>query len=265
MQNNGMLTIAHGKQTLNIPLSKVLYVIMDGNNAFIHMSKDTVHQVRMTLSEIEPILGDNFIKVKRGCLVSAIAIHGFTDMVDLINGERLEYAVRHKKEIIEKFQEKQRQMISGFKEEVKLNTLEEYHEYYKVFDNFPVAFCDIEMVFDGQDKVVDWIFCYCNPALAKLEKFPLQDIVGKSFSSLFHNMDTKWLKSYEQAALFGETVKIIDYSPEIDTYLDIICFPTFKGHCGCILTDISKINTYRNATENEKAIALLFKKLLGVD
>lgn len=264
MQNNGVLSIVHGKQTLNIPLKKVLYVIMDGNNAFIHLSKDLVYQVRMTLSEIEPLLGDDFIKVKRGCLVSAIAIHGFTDKVDLINGERLEYAVRNKKEIIEKFYEKQKQVISGFREEVQLNTLEEYHEYYKVFDNFPVAFCDIEMVFDGQDKVVDWIFRYGNPALAELEKLPIEKIVGKSFGSLFCNMDTKWLKSYEQAALFGETVTIIDYSPEIDTYLNIICFPTFKGHCGCILSDVSKISAYRNATEQEKALALLFKRLLGV-
>ena len=31
--------------------------------------------------------------------------------------------------------------------------------------------------------------------------------------SLFSNMDSKWLRSYERAALYGETLKIIDYSP----------------------------------------------------
>ena len=56
-------------------------------------------------------------------------------------------------------------------------------------------------------------------------------------------MDSKWLRSYEQAALYGEKLEIIDYSPEIDTYLKGICFPTYPGHCGCILFNIEEINT----------------------
>ena len=41
-------------------------------------------------------------------------------------------------------------------------------------------------------------------------------------------MDSKWLQSYERATLYGETLEIMDYSPEIDTNLKIICFPTFQ-------------------------------------
>ena len=43
----------------------------------------------MTLSELEEELGDGFIKVHRGCIVSAMAIHDITDNINLNNGESL--------------------------------------------------------------------------------------------------------------------------------------------------------------------------------
>ena len=60
-------------------------------------------------------------------------------------------------------------------------------------------------------------------------------------------MDSKWLRSYEQAVLYGKTLEIMDYSPEIDTNLKIICFPTFRGHCGCILFDLNHIRLSENS------------------
>lgn len=76
-------------------------------------------------------------------------------------------------------------------------------------------------------------------------------------------MDVRWLKTYEWATLFGETLQIIDYSPEIDTNLKIICFPTFKGHCGCILFDVDKLNFFRKTTDTERAVAAFVNKLLS--
>ena len=103
-------------------------------------------------------------------------------------------------------------------------TPEEYGKYYKICDSLPFAFTDIEMVFNEEKKAVDWIFRYGNEALATLEKLPLDKMIGNSFSSLFSNMDAKWLHVYERATLYGETLEIMDYSPEIDTNLKIICF-----------------------------------------
>lgn len=264
MKNKGFLNIVTDKKNISVPFLSILYVQMEGNNAFIH-TKNQIYQTRMTLSEIEPVLGDDFLKVKRGCLVSVIAIHNIGERINLINGETLEYATRHRKEIVTAFREKQELIVRELRESVHLVSQEEYHDHYRLFDSLPIAFCDIEMVFDEEDKAVDWIFRYANKALADLEKVPLEKLLGNSFSGLFPNMDTKWLRSYERATLFHETVKIIDYSPEIDTYLDIICFPTFRGHCGCILFDISKINSYRQATDPEKALVLFLSKMLTND
>ena len=126
-----------------------------------------------------------------------------------------------------------------------IGTREEYQRHYASYDSAPFAFTDIEMVFNEKRAAVDWIFRYANEALARLEKKPLEQLIDRSFSSIFPNMDDKWLRVYERTALFGETLEIIDHSPEIDTDLKIICFPTFKGHCGCILFKQAEIQTLR--------------------
>ena len=136
-------------------------------------------------------------------------------------------------------------------------TEEEFFNYFRSFDNMPFAFTDIEMVFNEERHAVDWIFRYGNNALAELEKISLEQLIGNSFGSLFPDMDSKWLRNYERATLYGEKLEIIDYSSEIDTYLKVICFPTFPGHCGCILFDISELEFARNS-DAEKALFLYF-------
>ena len=137
-----------------------------------------------------------------------------------------------------------------------------YHEYYKCFDIMPIAFADIEMIFDEERQAIDWIFRYGNEALAKIEGVSLEKMIGKTFRSIFPNMDSKWLRSYEQAVLYGETLEIMDFSPEIDKYLRINCFPTFKGHCGCLLFDIAQTRISNETTAGEKTIMMYLRKMM---
>lgn len=255
------ITIVSNGRKIVLSISTILYVIMINKTAEIHVSGGKIYETRMTLSELEEELGDGFIKVHRGCIVSAMAIHDITDNINLNNGESLIYTLRKKNQIIEQFRSNQKSIISSFKRDGIPETKEEYRSHYSSFENLPFAFADIEMVFNDESHAVDWIFRYGNPALAQLEKIPLERLIGSSFGSLFSNMDSKWLRSYERAILYGEMLEIIDYSPEIDTYIKVICFPTFKGHCGCILFDISQIKFTKNSSDAEKALMLYFGKL----
>ncbi len=259
MESKYLTIISDGKK-LVLDSATVLYVLMNKKIAEIHVTGGKIFNTRMTLGELEEKLGEGFLKIHRGCIVSVMAIHGISDKVHLCNGEALSYTIRKKKEIIARFLFKQESMIRSFGNSDTPYTEEEYHRHYSVFDALPFAFTDIEMVFDEEKRAVDWIFRYANPALAKLEKQPLERLVGSSFCSLFSNMDSKWLRAYERAALYHEVLEVMDYSPEIDTNLKIICFPTFKGHCGCILFDISEITLVQNSSDARKALMLYLNK-----
>lgn len=253
------------KRSIEIEIRTITYILMKGDFAFIHHTGGETVRTKMAMVEIERQLGkamEYFVKVKRGCLVSVFAIHDITDTVNLGNGEELSLVTRAAGRVRRDFWEKQRKFIHDFADEVTPKTPAEFHEHYQVFDTFPIAFTDIEMVFDETNRAVDWVFCYGNKALAELERLPLETMIGNRFGKLFPNMDSRWLKTYEWATLFGEVLQIVDYSPEIDRKLKIICFPTFSGHCGCILFDVDKLNFSRNTTDTDRAIAALVGKLL---
>lgn len=260
MKEKKYITIFSKRKKIELDASSILYITMKRDKAEIHVSGNKTYETWVSLSTLEKLLGDEFILVCRGCLVSAMAIHDITKKVNLINGDSLDYPIRKKKQLVDEFRSKQEKIVSSITKDDCPETEEEYRSYYSSFEKMPYAFTDIEMVFDEGKHAVDWIFRYGNPALAKLEKLPLEKLIGSSFGSLFSNMDSKWLRSYERAALYGEKLEMMDYSPEIDTYLKVICFPTFRGHCGCILFDLSEIKYVKNSDDAEKAWMLYFEK-----
>ena len=252
-----------GDAPLVINTDTIRYIQMKRNYAEVHLTNGAVFTSRITMEELEQHLGDDFIKVHRSCLVAVRAIHSVENTVVLNSGEQLEYVVRQKKRILEQLQTQQKRLILTMQDDTAPTNAEEYHEHYKSFDAMPFAFTDIEMVFDEERRAVDWIFRYANPALAKLEKLPLESLIDHSFGSLFANMDAKWLRSYERAVLYGEMLEIFDYSPEVDTYLKVTCFPTFAGHCGCILFNVQDFAAAHTLTDSEKAMMMYLGISLG--
>ena len=248
----GLINIISDRKNVTLDSDVILYIIMHGKIAEIHIVGGRVYETRAALKDLEGLLKEEFVKIHRGCIVSVKAIHDVTDTVDLSNGEELLYTIRKKKQIVVEIQEKQKRMINALGKRGIPATEEEYRRYYSSFEYLPIAFTDIEMVFNEESHAVDWIFRYANEELARLEKLSLNQLLGKSFGSLFSNMDSKWLRSYERSALYGEVLELMDYSPEIDTNLKVICFPTFKGHCGCILFDLDRIKAVDSSDNAHK-------------
>ncbi len=257
------LTFISNKKKIVISVRSVLYCITTTPVVEVHTVGGMVYKTRMKFAEIENQLGESFIKIHRGCVVSPMAIHEITDKIYLNNGEALIYTQRKKNEIIKRLHEVQKSLIDSFHGSGIPTTEEEYNKHYKSFDALPFAFTDIELVFNDEIKAVDWIFRYGNAALANLERVPLEKLIGRSFGSVYPNMDSKWLRAYERATLYGEMLEIIDYSPEINTNLKVICFPTFKGHCGCILFNTDEIKFVKSSSDAEKAMMLYFGKTMN--
>ena len=100
MQEEKYITILSNKNKIVLNISTILYVLMVGKIAEIHVSGGKIYETRMTFSELSEKLGDGFIKAHRGCLVSPMAIHDITDKINLSNGESLIYTVRKKSKSI---------------------------------------------------------------------------------------------------------------------------------------------------------------------
>ena len=248
MKSNDISVISN-RRHISLPAEDILYVQLVNRQSVIHVSGGRIYETYTTIDELAQMLGSGFIRADRATLVSTRAVHTIGKKIELINGETLSFTRRRKRELKEQLRAGRRQIIQELTVNDTPTTREEYRQHYASYDGAPFAFTDIEMVFNEERAAVDWIFRYGNEALAKIEKMPLEQLIDRSFGSIFPNMDVKWLRVYERTALFGETLEIVDHSPEIDTDLKIISFPTFKGHCGYILFNQAEIQTVRNRTE----------------
>ena len=245
------ISVISNRTHITLMAEDILYLSLSGRKTAIHITGDRIYETYTPIDELAKNLGSTFIRVDRCYLVSAKAIHDVTKTIDLINGESLDYARRRKREIVEQVRIERQKIGQTLERNDAPTSREAYHRHYASFDHMSFAFTDIEMVFSEEHSAVDWIFRYSNRALAELEKLPLEQLIDHSFGSIFPNMDTKWLRVYERTALYGETLEITDYSPEIDTELKIVCFPTFPGHCGCMLFDRRRIQTVQSSTSED--------------
>lgn len=256
------LTFSSDKRQITLNISTILYVNMQRNVATIHTVSGEEYRTRLTLTELEQRLGEDFLKINRSALVSVMAVHNIGEQIELNNGDVLDYNVRGRRELIAQLREKQKNIIRRFQEREIPAADEVYRTHYRCFDELPIAFADIEMLFNDEKHAVDWRFRYANQALSALENVPLDELVGNTFSSFFSNMNIKWLLLYERAVLYHETLEVVDHSPEIDTDLRVVCFPTFPGHCGCLLFPVSRLRFTRISDEGSAALLRYFRTLL---
>mgnify|MGYP000192199807 CR=1 FL=1 len=245
MKSNS-ISIISNRRRISLSPEDILYVHLVERQSVIHISGGKTYETYTTIDDLEQMLGSGFLRADRATLVSAKGIHTIGKKIELINGELLSFPCRRKRELKEQLRAGRRQIVQELAESDAPTTREEYQRHYASYDSAPFAFTDIEMVFNEERAAVDWIFRYGNEALAELEGIPLKEMIGSTFSSLFDNMDAKWLRCYERAALYGETMELEEYSPEIDANLRILCFPTFPGHCGCILHDMDRLRFMKN-------------------
>lgn len=105
MYDMGYLRFFADRKEVVVGISTIIYCLMSGSFAEIHMNSGKVYKTKMKFTDIENSLGERFIKIHRGCVVSAMAIHEITDKINLNNGETLIYTKRKKKEIINRLHE----------------------------------------------------------------------------------------------------------------------------------------------------------------
>ena len=121
-----------------------------------------------------------------------------------------------------------------------------------IFDRSPLAYCVCELVLNDDGKPVDWIFRYCNQALADIGKFKVDDLMNKPCFETFPRVDRKWLNLLYEAAYDDVPSEFDEISNISDRYLHIHIMPTGqKGYCSCLIRDIRK-NLFEKLQKNEQ-------------
>ncbi|MEX5745574.1 PAS domain-containing protein [Massilia sp. X63] len=99
----------------------------------------------------------------------------------------------------------------------KLRASEE--RYRTLFESVDQGFCIFEMLFDEQDRPVDYRFLEMNPMFEA--HTGLRDAVGKTARELIPNLDGFWFETYGRVAKTGEPVRFENEAPSMGRWFDV--------------------------------------------
>jgi PAS domain S-box-containing protein len=100
------------------------------------------------------------------------------------------------------------------------NAIFESEERYRMlFDSIDEGFCIIEVIFDEENKPVDYRFIQANPAFERLTG--LVDAIGRTVRELVPDLEAFWVETCGRVALTGEAVRVENESVPMNRWFDI--------------------------------------------
>jgi PAS domain S-box-containing protein len=115
----------------------------------------------------------------------------------------------------------QKEITSGKKKESALRESEE--RYRTLFNSIDEGFCVIEVIFDENEKPVDYRFLEVNPSCEK--HTGLKNAQGKRVRELVPDHETHWFEIYGRVALTREPVRFVKEAKMLNRWFDVYAFP----------------------------------------
>ena len=95
-------------------------------------------------------------------------------------------------------------------------------KYLTLFNSIDEGFCTVEVLFDVNNKPVDYRFLEINPAFE--EQTGLIDADGKLMRDLAPDHEEHWFEIYGKIALTGESIRFINEAKALNRWYDVYAF-----------------------------------------
>lgn len=131
---------------------------------------------------------------------------------------------------------------------------ESEEKYRSLFESMDQGFCIIEMLFDAENKPVDYRFLEYNPVFEK--QTGLKDAMGKTARELIPNLEPHWFDLYGKVALTGEPIRFTEGSDAISRWFDVYAYPiggADSRKVAILFTDITERRKGEEALKQSEA------------
>jgi len=95
-------------------------------------------------------------------------------------------------------------------------------QYRTLFNSIDEGFCVIEMLFDNNDKPIDYRFLEVNPSFE--QQTGMHGAVGKRMREIAPDHESHWYEAYGKVALTGKPVRFVKEAKALDRWFDVYAF-----------------------------------------
>ncbi|GEM_PF-671033 len=126
-----------------------------------------------------------------------------------------------------------------------------------LFDALEEGFCVIEMIFDAQERPVDYRFREFNPAFSRFTGITPEDALGgKTVRELYPTLEERWFATYGRVATTGESVRFENRAEAMGKWFDVHAFRIGgegSVEVGVLFKDVSERKAQETARAEERA------------
>jgi PAS domain S-box-containing protein len=113
-------------------------------------------------------------------------------------------------------------------------------KYRSLFESIYEGFCTIEVLFDQNQKPVDYRFLQVNSKFE--QQTGIENAVGRRIREIAPQHEDYWFEIFSQVALTGEPVRFENYAAELHRWYEVYAFPIENPewhHLGILFNEIS--------------------------
>ncbi|MBD1914723.1 MULTISPECIES: PAS domain S-box protein [Cyanophyceae] len=114
-------------------------------------------------------------------------------------------------------------------------------KYRSLFNSMDEGFCILQLIFDEQDRPIDYRYIETNPVFER--QSGLVNALGKTIRELVPNIEPFWFDIYGRVALTGDPMRFEEQAQSMGRWFDV--------------------NTFRVGAPHERKVAVLFQDITG--
>ena len=124
--------------------------------------------------------------------------------------------------------------------------------YQTLFESIDEGFGVLEVLFDEQDRPVDYRFQEVNPAFER--QSGIVNGQGRTARELVPDLEQKWFDIYGHVARTGAPTRFVEHSKPMGRWFDVYAFRLGQPHQALVAVLFNDITARRIAEERQKAI-----------
>ena len=113
-------------------------------------------------------------------------------------------------------------------------------DYTQIFESMTDMFMVIELVYDKNNKAVDWYYRQVNPAHEKLVNKSKSEMIGQTAKTLFGTVEDYWLETYDMVDKSGTAIRFENYSKQVNKYFNILAWKIRPHTIAVLFSDVTE-------------------------